>query len=225
MKPESKSPVRQCLTTREHKAPSEMIRFVLDPDGRVVPDIRRRLPGRGVWVSGSGGCVRTAQAKRLFARGFRSQVQVEGDLAGQADMLLEQDALATLSMAQKAGLAVCGFEKVRALLRNGTVEVLVEAADAADDGRRKLLPLVTRRSDDHKPVSIIGTFSSDALSTALGRERAVHVALRPGRLSEIFKARAQRLERYRDGFADAERLAIRARTDSRDEASSGLKAV
>ena len=42
---------RMCIVTRARRSPDEMIRFVADPGGEIVPDIKRKLPGRGVWVT------------------------------------------------------------------------------------------------------------------------------------------------------------------------------
>lgn len=204
--------LRQCLVTREKRHADEMIRFVADPDGRVVPDVRRVLPGRGVWVTASRARVAEAVRKRLFARGFKADVRADDDLAQLTDALLEREALAALSMARKAGLAVAGFEKVRAALKEGRCVALVEAADAAEDGRGKLMRLAINVAGDHNAVPVVDLFDAAALSAALGLERAVHVGLRAGSLSEIFLTRAGRLARYRDDAAG---------TRSADRAAAG----
>ena len=39
------------LLTRERLPKQDLIRFVLAPNGEIVPDLKERLPGRGVWVT------------------------------------------------------------------------------------------------------------------------------------------------------------------------------
>jgi hypothetical protein len=176
-----------------------MIRFVLDPEGRVVPDVKRRLPGRGAWIDARRESVDTAVARRVFNRAFRAQVNVPETLGEEVDRLLTKSALDRLSMARKAGLVVLGFEKVRALLSAGHAAGLVIASDAARDGRSKLEALAKKASDLHNVVGVAESFSSAELEIALGRERVVNAALSPGRLSELFMTDAERLRAYRFG--------------------------
>ena len=97
-----------------------MLRFALSADGVVTPDIRRKLPGRGVWtqLERRGGAARGGQ------RRVRARLPHEGGCAAaasprQVDALLEQDALQLLSMVNKAGLVVAGAFKVEAAIANG----------------------------------------------------------------------------------------------------------
>ena len=60
--------LRLCAATREALDPGELIRFVADPDGAIVPDLARRLPGRGVWVKASKAAVAQAVKGNVFAK-------------------------------------------------------------------------------------------------------------------------------------------------------------
>lgn len=188
--------MRTCVATRRTGAPETMVRFVLSPDGVVVPDVRRRLPGRGVWVDASLTSVAAAVKRRAFARGFKAQVTTPDDLPQQVEALLRRAALERLAMAHKAGLVVAGFEKVRAALGTGTVAALVFASDAAEDGRSKVEALAKKVSDRHNYVNVVDGFSSAELEGTLGRDRVVHAALATGRLSELFILDAFRLRAY-----------------------------
>lgn len=174
-----------------------MIRFVLGPDGGVVPDLRRRLPGRGVWIDGTRGSVALAVKRRAFARGFKTECAAAETLAAEVDTLLARAALERLAMAQKAGLVTAGFEKVRAALVSGPVKAVLFAADAADDGRSKVQALANKAADLHNTDQLVDVFSSAELGCTLGRDRVVHAALAPGRLSELFISDAERLRVYR----------------------------
>src|ERR1700752_418818 len=107
---------RFCAATGEVKPVDEMIRFVVGPDGTAVPDLRRRLPGRGIWITGTRQALAAALARKAFARSFKRDVRVAGDLVAAAERLLEQAALDALAMSRKAGKVAIGFVKVDAAL-------------------------------------------------------------------------------------------------------------
>jgi predicted RNA-binding protein YlxR (DUF448 family) len=182
---------RTCALTREVKPIAELIRFVIGPDGAVVPDVKRKLPGRGLWITGTRGSVEQAVKRNVFARGFKRDVRASADLADIVDRLLERSALDALAVAVKAGLVVAGFAKVEAALGKSEVPAVLHASDAAPDGKRKLTP-----SDGSRTV-VIEHFSGAQLDLALNRPNVVHAALLAGPGSETFLARAARLARYR----------------------------
>jgi uncharacterized protein len=181
---------RRCLVTREVKEPDRMIRFVLDPAGRVVPDVDGRLPGRGMWLSADRNVLNKAVAANLFARAARARVQVEADLVAQVERLLVGRALDCLGLARRAGEVAIGFDQVRACLRASAAAVLVAAADSAADGRRKLRRLAL-------DLPLITAFSKAELGAALGREGVVHVAVAPGGLARRLVSDARRLAGFR----------------------------
>jgi predicted RNA-binding protein YlxR (DUF448 family) len=184
---------RTCAVTREVKSVHELIRFVAGPDGTVVPDVKRKLPGRGLWVTGTRDAVEQAVKRRVFGRGFKRDVRVPNDLPDQVERLLERAALDALAIAGKAGLVAAGFAKVDAALSRGEAVALIHASEAAAEGRRKL----GKTAPDGRALPVIDVFPGERLDLALNRPNVVHAALlaRPG--SETFLARAARLVRYR----------------------------
>jgi len=194
---------RTCVATGAKGPPEAMLRFALAPDGAVTPDIRRKLPGRGVWTSLSAEAVRRAAAKGGFSRGFRAQVAVPADLAEVVDGLLERDALQSLAMANKAGLVVTGAFKVDAAIAGGGLAALIQAADAAADGAAKReQALRARLGADAAEVARVKVFSSRQLDLALGKANVVHAALKSGAAASAFLARAERLRRFRNEAAE-----------------------
>ena len=183
-------PQRRCLLTREVKGREQMIRFVLDPAGQVVPDVDGRLPGRGMWLSAERNVLNRAVGANLFARAARGPARVGPNLAEQVERLLIARALDCLGLARRAGQVAVGFEQVRACLRSAAPAVLVAAADSAPDGRNKL-----RRLAPDLPV--IMAFSRAELGAALGREAVVHVAVAPGRLAQRLLCYTRRLAGFR----------------------------
>lgn len=188
---------RTCVVTGETGAPEAMLRFALSPEGVVTPDIRRKLPGRGVWTRLDSGTVARAASKG-FARGFRRPVQVSATLAQDVDELLAADALQFLALVNKTGLAVAGAAKVEAALRSGRVVALIHARDGAADGIDKLDRLA--RGVPGR-VEVINLFESARLDLALGRTNVIHAALYAGPASAAFLARIARLIAYRSGAA------------------------
>jgi predicted RNA-binding protein YlxR (DUF448 family)/ribosomal protein L30E len=168
----------------------ELLRFVLAPDGTIVPDLAGRLPGRGLWLMARRDIVAAAVTKRLFARAARRPVIVDDGLADRVEMLLAKRCLDHIGLARRAGRAVMGFAKVQAALQAGKVAVLVAAADGAADGRGKLKALAPS-------LPLVERLKSAELGAAFGREHVVHAALLPGRLADAFLADAARLGGFR----------------------------
>ena len=99
----------------------------MSPDGTVVPDVKRKLPGRGVWVTATREALTTAVSRNAFARGFKSPVRGGPGLVEMTDHLLERAALDALSMAHKAGLVEIGFGRVEGALAKHDIAALMHA--------------------------------------------------------------------------------------------------
>ena len=191
---------RRCALTRETKPVGEMIRFVPGPNGDVVPDVKRKLPGRGLWITATRRAIEEAAKRNVFARGFKRNVKVTPDLAAQTEQLLERAALDALAMAGKAGTIVAGFAKVEAAIGRDDLLALLHAGDGAADGRRKLDgALRGAREAGTREIAVIDAFSGEQLNLALNRPNVVHAALLAGPGSETFLARVMRLMRFRTG--------------------------
>ena len=182
---------RRCLATGQVGDPAGMIRFVADPQGLLTPDLAAKLPGRGAWVTARRDCLERALRRKLFGRALGRDVAIPDALIERLEQGLRRRLLDLIGLSAKAGQAVSGFEKVRAALGAGRVAVLLQAADAAADGRGKLARL-GRAVDPSLPV--LAPASAAELGRALGREAAVHLALLPGRLAEQVLAEAKRLD-------------------------------
>jgi hypothetical protein len=196
-------PERTCAVTRSLLAPEELLRFVADPTGVIVPDVARRLPGRGVWVRLSRATVAEAVKSKAFARSLKRPVTAPEDLPSTVDALLARRALAALSIANKAGLVVAGHAKVEALIERGEAEVLLQASDGAADGTGRLSRkhLAIARAGG-RSGAVTSLFSSDELGLAIGRGNVVHAALSDGGATKAFLSEAERLARYRSGSSE-----------------------
>ena len=190
---------RRCASTGAVKAVDDMIRFVISPDGNAVPDLKRRLPGRGVWITATRTALRNAIARKAFARSFKRDVRVAADLMESTERLLERSALEALAIAYKAGRVAVGFAKTEASLLHGDAVGVLHASDAAPDGVRKLDAARRWNTAGHGTVAGLVRFTSAQLDLALGRSNVVHAALLAGPESKAFLTRAARLERFRTG--------------------------
>lgn len=198
-------PDRTCIVTRTKGSPRDMIRFVVGPGDVVVPDIRQKLPGRGVWVTASAFRVAEAVKRQAFARGFKKKVLASKDLAAEIEALLTQDCLQGLSIANKAGQVVAGFGKVEEAIAGGSIAGLIDAADGGADGARKLGQSLRRRFGEGAVRPRISLFRSDQLDLALGRANVIHAALLSGSASEALLTRCRRLAMYRSAPIEAQR--------------------
>lgn len=192
---EDSGPSRTCVVTGETGSPETMLRFVLSPDGEVTPDIRRKLPGRGVWTRLDADTV-TRAAVKGFARGFRKPVKASPELSREVDALLTADALQFLALVNKSGLVVAGAAKVEAALRSGRAVALIHAREGAADGVDKLDRLAYGLG---RSVATINLFDSAQLNLALGRPNVIHAAVNAGSASAAFLAKIARLNAYRAG--------------------------
>lgn len=214
---------RTCIVSRRREPPEGMIRFVRGPEGVITPDIRARLPGRGVWVGARAELVAEAARKRLFARSLKEQVETPPQLAEDVDRLLEADCLQMLGLANKAGVVVAGFNKVADTLAKGAAALVVEARDGGADGKRKLRQSArrgigdNRRENDGLPP-IVGLFTSSQLDLALGRTNVIHAALAGGGPATSFLSRCRRLAAYRGLALDGAPLAAQMMRDETPDA-------
>ena len=156
-----------------------------------MPDLDMKLPGRGFWLLARRDIVRAARERNAFARAARSAVTCPDDLDDRIAALLARRCLDQIGLARRAGQAWCGFEQVRAALAADRVGVLVSAADASADSRRKLGTV---------PKGVVALELSDgaALGSVFGRDRVVHVAVAKGPICDRLVTQARRL----DGFTD-----------------------
>jgi len=164
----SVGPMRTCIATGVEGAPETMIRFVVGPDGEVVPDLARRLPGRGMWVRAERAALERAVEKKLFSRAARAPVKASAELVDRVERLLLERGLADLGRARRAGRAVAGFVKVEQMIGRHQAGLLVVAEDADGDGLQKLRATGL-------PLERLG--DATALGGIFGREQAVYVAI------------------------------------------------
>lgn len=185
---------RRDIVTGEVMAEERLIRFVAGPGGVVVPDLARKLPGRGMWVAADRASVETAARKGLFSRSAKAKLSASPDLADQVDSLLRRRVLDGLGLAKRAGDLISGYEKVAAALNAGRAAWVIEAADGAADGRRKILN-VARKSP--RAPKLLGLYSNEELGLALGGENVIHTAFLAGRGADQWTFDVHRLSGFR----------------------------
>jgi predicted RNA-binding protein YlxR (DUF448 family) len=194
-----KSPLRRCVASGRVGDKAGMVRFVVSPDGVLVPDVDETLPGRGLWLTADARLVEKALTKGLFAKAARRAVKPVPDLPALLCRLVRRRALGLVGLARKGGGAIAGFEKVQAALRSGfigrsggagqkSVGLWLEACDGSDDGRTKLYALAQALR-----VPLVDMFDRSELGAALGRDEAVHVVLAAGPLAGQIRREVERL--------------------------------
>ena len=211
--------MRMCAVTRAVRPIDELIRFVVSPQGDVMADLKRKLPGRGLWVSASRQAVAEAVRRNQFGKGFKRDVRVAPTLAADTESLLERSAIEALAMAAKAGQVVSGFSKVEGALEQRQakihVDALIHASDGAADGIRKLDAMVRQNAgngDESREFPVVTALTSEQLDLALGRSNVIHAALLAGPASKTFLSRSHVLVRYR--MADDDKTAGNAAKNS-----------
>jgi uncharacterized protein len=184
---------RRDAVSGEVMAEARLVRFVAGPDGSVVPDLARKLPGRGIWVAATREAVEQAVKRGAFSRSAKTPLKAAPDLADQVAALLRQRLLSGLGLARRSGDLTFGFEKAAAAVEAGKVAWMIEASDGAPDGRRKMLQ-AARRSP--RPPELFGVFASDELSLALGLGPVIHLAFLAGKAAERWTTDVRRFEGF-----------------------------
>jgi predicted RNA-binding protein YlxR (DUF448 family) len=185
---------RRDLVSGEVMAEGKLIRFVAGPDGVVVPDLARKLPGRGLWVAANRAAVETAARKGGFSRAAKAKLSAPADLADQVERLLLKRILDGLGLARRAGELTSGFEKAAAAIAGGKAAWMIEAVDGSADGRRKLLQAARRTGS---PPGLVGLFTADELSLALGLGNVIHLVFLAGRGAGRWTTDVERLSGFR----------------------------
>lgn len=187
-----------CAVTRAVRPEAELIRFVAAPDGTVVPDLKARLPGRGVWIGADRATVSEAVRKNVFQRGLKQPVKPPADLADQVAARLKEAALGRLGLARRARAAIAGFAKVEAAIAREELAAVLAATEAADDGLRKIGQALRRRFGEGEGVPVFRLFDAAELGLAMGRPDVIHAAVLQGPAGRSFAGAAIRLQRYED---------------------------
>lgn len=189
---------RTCIVTRAEKSPDEMIRFVVGPDNQVFPDLQRKLPGRGVWITAERKYLEQAVSKNLFARGFKDKVKAEDSLPQLVEDIMRQTSLQALAMTKKAGLVATGQAKAEAMIREGAALALLQASDAGSDGVKKLAAaLKAQKVYEEKETMLIDEFTSEELDKTLNGTNTMYVALLVGGASQKLVEMISRLMNYK----------------------------
>ena len=189
---------RMCALTRQVHPIDELIRFVVAPSGEVIADLRRKLPGRGLWVTASHSAVAEAAKRGVFGRGFKRDIRPQPALADETERLMVRGAIEVLAIAAKGKQLVSGFAKVENALKRGEATALIHASDGAADGIRKLDGLTRRQTEGVSDgFPIVTDLTSAELDLALGRANVIHAALLAGPAGKTFLSRCHALARFR----------------------------
>jgi predicted RNA-binding protein YlxR (DUF448 family) len=196
-------PERKCILSGEHASRDALIRLAISPDGEVLPDALARAPGRGAWIAVSRPALENALAKGklkgALARAFKgAPLTISDDLPNRIEAALLRAFTDRLGLEMRAGRLLVGSDRIAENARIGKVAWLAHAADAAEDGSRKL-DQAWRVGSEAEGSGLRGiTLPLDraALSVALGRDNVVHLALTDRAAAERLADPLQRLLRY-----------------------------
>jgi predicted RNA-binding protein YlxR (DUF448 family) len=189
----SDGPVRRCVVTGKTGPRESFLRFVEAPDGTVVPDIEGKLPGRGLWLTVSRDAVEQAVARNAFAKAAKKNVKAAAELPAMVEKLLLRRAIESLSLAKRAGAIVAGFTKAKTAIERGGIGLVVEALDASRAERARL---------GGRDIPTVSALSAEEMGAALGRENAVHVAVRDGAMAQRLRNDLMRLAAFRTASED-----------------------
>jgi predicted RNA-binding protein YlxR (DUF448 family) len=196
-------PERKCILSGGHAPREALVRLAIAPDGLVLPDVLARAPGRGAWIGVTRADLEIALAKGklkgALARAFKgAPLTIPDDLPARIEAALLRAFTDRLGLEMRAGKLLVGSDRIAEKARMGRLAWLGHAADAAEDGSRKL-DQAWRVGRDEEGSALRGVtlpLDRSALSVALGRDNVVHLALTDAAAAARLNAPLQRLLRY-----------------------------
>lgn len=189
MKMKQETEIRKCIVCGEVKEKEQLLRFTLTPDNQIIPDFKKKLPGKGIYVSVSKVALQKAVEKNLFAKAVKKNAKVSAELMQTVEDLLRKKGLESICLAKKAGDLVTGFEKVGEKIKYNKAAFLLEAADAGADGHQKIMALAGG-------LEIFSLYSVEELDKALDKVNTVHAALLKGDMAKLVHTDLVRLQRF-----------------------------
>lgn len=190
---------RKCIVTGEVKEKSQLLRFVLTPDNQIVPDLYKKLPGKGLYVSNSYPALKQAIEKNLFSKVLKKKVRADKELLQMVENLLHKNALNAISLAKKAGCVIIGLDKVLEILKSRKADFVVEATDAGEDGQKKLKNYTS-------DLLVYRLFSVGELDTALDKVNTVYLAFLKTEMSEMVKDNFDKLSMFLKDKNDGDKI-------------------
>lgn len=164
-----KETTRKCIVTGEIFEKEDLLRFTILEDNMVVPDFKKKLPGKGVYVKNSKKTLEKAISNNLFAKAAKKPAKADKELVTQVENILFKHALNAISLARKAGVMVSGMDKVKEAIKKNIVAFLLEAEDAGSDGHNKIISMA-------KNIEIFNLFKIEELDKELAKDNTVHLA-------------------------------------------------
>lgn len=216
-----KSPIRQCAVTRERLPQAQLLRFACGPDRIVVPDVRAKLPGRGVWIQPRREYLNDAIKRGVFQRAFEGNVDGLNELPDLTEARLLDACQNRLGMAKRAGEVILGFDQVRAELRKRRPGLLIEAADGSEDGRNKVFALAKAAYDEFQ---VAGALNSEELGVAFGRTGVIHALLKRGPFALNMQLDYARLTGFR-AAPEETWFSVNTRSDAAPRAGGGQELI
>lgn len=180
---------RKCIVTGETQNKEKLLRFTLTPDNRIVPDFKKKLPGKGIWVKNSKTALNNAIAKNLFSKAAKKNVKVDDGLVEMVEALLKKRGLDAISLARKAGILLTGFEKVCDAIKKEKAAFVLEARDAGADGHNRIMLLA-------KNLEVFRTYEIEELDKALDKVNTVHAAFLHSEMAKAVHNEFSRLEDF-----------------------------
>lgn len=181
--------VRKCIVTGQILEKDCLLRFTVTPDNIVVPDFKKKLPGKGIWVKNSKQALQTAVAKGLFSKAIKTNVKANKELVEMVEHLLRKKGLELTSLARKAGILITGFEKVKEAIKKDKIAFVLEAKDAGDDGHNKIISIA-------KGLDVFALYSVDELDVALDKVNTVHVAFTKGVMAKTVHNEFKKIQEF-----------------------------
>ena len=177
---------RKCIVSGEILPKEALLRFCITPDNEVVPDFKKRLPGKGIYVSNAKTLLDKAISANIFSKAAKKKVHPMADLSAVVEKLLRHNALQAVSLARKAGVVVFGLDKVLDVIKREKAAFVLEAKGAGADGHQRVLLVA-------KNMEIFQVLETEELDQALNKENTVHAAILKSEMAQMVNVELRKL--------------------------------
>ena len=182
---------RKCLVTGINVEKRDLIRFVVNPENTLVADIDQKLPGRGYWVKADRKIILKAINKNILFKTIKKDININQDMLDQIESQIKKKIINYISLSRKAGMAIFGFDKIKASLSNNNIGLLIQALDGSDKEKQRI-------RNQSIPKIIDNCLNKSDLSKAFGRENVIHCAILRSSFIENIDFNANRLNNLKN---------------------------
>ena len=184
-----KTSIEKCALSGEILDREKLIKFVISPDNDLIADIFDKIDVSGIFIKAEKKSVKKAIEEGLFAKLFNKDIKISNDIVEQIEKGLKTQISGMISLANKSGNLIRGFDKIKMAVKKNKIEFMISAKDGSKAGKDKI------KTNEIKQFEI---FIIDELNRILAKENVVHIALVKSKIATNLRKLIEKLDFFED---------------------------